>query len=126
MGMGTYRVLSNLDAREREFYQEALKRSRKNVPWAEFEEFAFGMGSPLYTHRTSHIDVLGDPLYQALKRMCLDLGVKQGLIAVEKRKQSKTDVQRRSQSGSRQATNQRNSSENRKLAASDSLAGSHS
>lgn len=124
--MGIYSVPSNLDARERKFYQEAQKRFRKNVPWAEFEEFAFGMGSPLYAHRTSHLDVVDDPLFQTLKHMWLDLGVKQGLIAEEKGKQSKSHVQRRSQSRSRQATNQRNSSENRKLAASDSLASSHS
>jgi hypothetical protein len=120
-----YRIPPNLDARGREFYREALKRFHNNVTWAEFEEFAFGMGSSLYKHRTSHLDVVEDPLYRVLTDMWLDLGVKQGLIAEKKGRHSKS-VQRRSQSGGRQATNQRNSPENSKLAPSDSLAGSHS
>lgn len=119
-------ALSNLNAREHEFYQEAVKRFHNNVPWSEFEEFAFGMGSPLYANRISHLEVLDEPLYEALTNMWLDLGVKQGLIAEDRAKRGETRVQRRAQGRSRETSNRRNGKKNNKLAAANSFVASHS
>ena len=123
---GTTVGLANLDAQRQEFYKKALANFRKNVSWSDFEDFAFGMGSPLYAHRTSHLEVLGDPLYEALTDMWLELGVKQGLIASEESKENRTRAQRGSQGRSRQAEDERNATEDRKLAPSHSFARSHS
>ncbi len=123
---GTSVELSSLDTKQQAFYKEALANFRRKVSWADFEEFAFGMGSPLYAHRTSHLEVLSDPLYEVLTDMWLELGVKQGLIAPEQSKEKRTRAQRGSQSGSRQAAHERNAKEDSKLAASHSFAHSHS
>jgi hypothetical protein len=117
--------LSSLDAQRQEFYKKAHANFRKNVSWADFEDFAFGMGSPLYAQRTSHLEVLSDPLYEALTDMWLELGVRQGLIASEQSKEKRTRAQRGSQDRSRQAADQRNATEDSKLAASHSFARSH-
>jgi hypothetical protein len=58
-----------------------VKKYRANLDWFEFEDFAFGMRSPLFARTRSHLDVLQHPLYVALKEMWLDLGEKQGQVA---------------------------------------------
>lgn len=72
---------------ERAFYQLALKRYRADTNWLAFEDFAFGMKSPIYQRQRSHLDVLQHPLYLALREMWLDLGIKQGMIAPAKKKE---------------------------------------
>src|ERR1041385_5403319 len=71
-----------LTADERAFLQHARRKFEEGVDWLEFEDFAFGSRSPLYAPARSHQDVLQHPLYVALKEMWLDLGVRQGRIAV--------------------------------------------
>src|SRR5437868_15122084 len=73
-----------LSPEERDFLRQAEKKYRSNANWFEFEDFAFGMKSPLFSSHRSHIDVLRHPLYLALKEMWLDLGVKQGLVSPTK------------------------------------------
>jgi hypothetical protein len=73
--------LSRLTDDEKEFYGEALKRFHRNVNWLAFDEFAFGMTSPIYRGRNSHRQVLKNPLFLALKDMSLQLGVQQGMIS---------------------------------------------
>lgn len=65
---------------EKSFLHRAQRKFRENADWLEFEEFAFGSRSPLYSKTRSHQDVLQHPLYLALKEMWLDLGVNQGRI----------------------------------------------
>jgi hypothetical protein len=72
--------LDDLTAEEKKFYRQAIKRFRENTNWFSFDEFAFGMRSPIYNRRRSHIEVLESALYLALKDMSLQLGVQQGLI----------------------------------------------
>lgn len=119
-------VLSKLDAQQQKFYRDALEKFRGNVPWSEFWNFAFGMKSPLYSHRTSHLDVLRDPLYEALTDMWLELGVRQGLVAETQPSERRAHAQRRSKARGRQTANRRDSAENSKLAPAHSLTGTHS
>jgi len=72
--------LDDLTLEEKKFYRQALKKFQENTNWLSFDEFAFGMRSPIYKGRRSHIDVLKSELYLALKDMSLQLGVQQGLI----------------------------------------------
>ncbi len=123
---GTNVVLSNLDGQQERFYREALEKFRGNISWSEFWNFAFGSGSTLYAHRTSHLEVLRDPLYEALTDMWLELGVKQGLVASDRTKERRPHAQRRTKSRSRKAANRRNPQENSKLAAAHPLTGTHS
>jgi len=76
--------LDSLTAEEKKFYKQAIKRFRENTKWLSFDEFAFGMRSPIYNGRRSHIEVLENPLYLALKDISLQLGVQQGLIRRKK------------------------------------------
>jgi hypothetical protein len=73
--------LATLSDEERAFYLEAVKRFKLGVPWVEFDEFAFGLRSPIFSKRRSHGDVLKHPLFLALKDMSIRLGISQGLIA---------------------------------------------
>lgn len=66
---------------EREFYSESLKKFYQNTNWLAFDDFAFGMQSPIYHSKRSHLEVLKSSLYLALKDMSLQLGVQQGMIA---------------------------------------------
>jgi hypothetical protein len=70
-----------LTAEERTFLARASDKYHANVNWLEFEEFAFGMRSPIYAKKQSHPNVVEHPLYVALKGLWLDLGVRQGRIA---------------------------------------------
>jgi hypothetical protein len=71
----------SLTAEEQAFLKRARGKYRDNADWLEFEEFAFGSRSPIFASTRSHRDVLQHPLYEALKEMWLDLGVRQGRIA---------------------------------------------
>ena len=73
--------LSRLTEAEKTFFSQAQNKVQNNVNWLSFDEFAFGMRSPIYSGRKSHLDVLKSPLYLALKDMSLQLGVQQGKIA---------------------------------------------
>jgi hypothetical protein len=77
----TAEVADALTPDERRFLRLAAQRHRANDDWFEFESFAFGMHSPLFRRRRSHLDVLQHPLYVALKEMWIDLGRKQGFVA---------------------------------------------
>lgn len=81
--------LGGLTSEEKKFYRQALKRFQENTRWLAFDEFAFGMGSPIYIRQRSHMDVLKSALYLALKDMSLQLGVQQGLVARTKRSEKK-------------------------------------
>jgi hypothetical protein len=72
--------LDKLTPEEKRFYRQALKKFQENTKWMAFDDFAFGMSSPIYKRKRSHIDVLKSALYLALKDMSLQLGVQQGLI----------------------------------------------
>ena len=81
--------LDGLTPEEKKFYRQALKKFQENAKWFSFDEFAFGMRSPLYGRRKSHLDVLKSGLYLALKDMSLQLGVQQGLIARTKKSEKR-------------------------------------
>ena len=70
-----------LTAEERAFLQRAREKFEANIDWFAFEEFAFGMRSPIFAKQRSHPNVVEHPLYTALKSMWLDLGVRQGRVA---------------------------------------------
>ncbi len=65
---------------ETAFLSRARKKFEQNADWLEFEDFAFGSRSPLYSKQRSHKAVLTHPLYVALKDMWLQLGVRQGKV----------------------------------------------
>ena len=65
---------------ETAFLATARKKFQQNANWFEFEDFAFGSRSPLYSKTRSHKDVLTHPLYVELKDMWLELGVRQGRV----------------------------------------------
>ena len=81
--------LDDLTPEEKKFYKQAIKRFRENTSWLAFDEFAFGMRSPIYNGRRSHIEVLESGLYLALKDMSLQLGVQQRLIKRTKKVEKK-------------------------------------
>jgi hypothetical protein len=89
----------DLTPEERAFLHRARARFLENTDWLEFEDFAFGGRSPLYSRSRSHQDVLSHPLYLALKDMWLDLGVRQGRISTLKGE--KSDAARRKTHGRR-------------------------
>ena len=67
-------------AEEESFLHRARAKFAESADWFEFEEFAFGSRSPLYSKTRSQRDVLTHPLYIALKEMWLELGVRQGRV----------------------------------------------
>lgn len=113
--------LSHLTVEEKTFYEEALRRFRQNVDWLDFDEFAFGMGSPIYARHRSHLDVVKQPLYLALRDMWLQLGAQQGMV----RSEEKNAKGRKARRG-RQAIHKWNTQEERHLAAPHSRAHSRS
>jgi hypothetical protein len=66
---------------EQQFLARAEARFAEGADWLEFEDFAFGPRSPLFSRTRSQQDVLKHPLYLALREMWLELGVRQGRIA---------------------------------------------
>lgn len=69
-----------MTSEENAFLARARAKFAGNADWFEFEDFAFGSRSPLYSKSRSHQDVLAHPLYIALKDMWLELGVRQGRV----------------------------------------------
>jgi len=82
--------LETLSEKERKFYDAALEKYHKNTNWVEFDDFAFGMKSPIYENKHSHLEVLKDSLYLTLKELSMELGVRQGFIAYRNKKLNKT------------------------------------
>ena len=81
--MGSRAVLSrdtSLTSEEQAFLSRARERFKENMDWLQFEDFAFGHRSPLFARDRSQQSILAHPLYQALKEMWLELGVRQGRI----------------------------------------------
>jgi hypothetical protein len=113
--------LDTLTNAERAFYQLAVRRYRADTDWFTFEDFAFGMKSPIYERQRSHLDVLQHPLYLALREMWLDLGVKQGMIAQAERGE-KRNAPRRRKARSGKAIQESHSTKARHVAAADSSA----
>lgn len=72
--------MAHLTPEEDAFLGRARKKFEQNADWFDFEDFAFGSRSPLYSRTRSHRDVLTHPLYIALKDMWLELGVRQGKV----------------------------------------------
>lgn len=108
--------LSILNQEEQSFYRAAKERFDNQIAWFDFDDFAFGMGSPLYRGRASHHEVLQNPLYVALKDMWLELGVRQGRVRAGTGKVF-TDASGRTQGGSGKATQERNRTKTRDAAA---------
>ncbi len=109
-----------LSPEERDFLRQAEKKYRSNTNWFEFEDFAFGMRSPLFSRQRSHLDVLRHPLYLALKDMWLDLGVRQGLVSASKHEEE--HLARRKAAGGGASRQKRNRTKKRDLEAADSPA----
>jgi hypothetical protein len=86
---GTRINLDDLTAEDKKFYKQAIKKFRENTNWLSFDEFAFGIRSPIYNGRRSHLEVLRSTLYLVLKDMSLQLGVQQGLIKRTKKVEKK-------------------------------------
>ena len=76
-------VCGSMTTEEQVFLDRAQRKYRRNVGWFEFEDFAFGMRSPLFSKTRSHRNVLENPLYIVLRDMWLQLGVQQGFISPE-------------------------------------------
>lgn len=89
-----------LTREETNFLDRARSLFRGNADWLEFEDFAFGPRSPLFSRERSHRDVLAHPLYLALKEMWLELGVRQGRVSVGRNAEG-TDAPRRKTRGRR-------------------------
>lgn len=112
--------LDHLTAEEKRFYEDALERFRRNAHWLEFDEFAFGMGSPIYAGEKSRSAVIKKPLYLALKDMWLQLGVQQEMIRDVARDEKESLNERRETRGRGKTSNQRDSTRSRDLALADS------
>ncbi len=56
--------LDGLTPEEKRFYRQARQRFQEQASWLAFDEFAFGMRSPIYHRQRSHIPVLKSPLYR--------------------------------------------------------------
>jgi hypothetical protein len=108
--------LSGLAESQVEFYLKALEKFRENTSWLAFDAFAFGGLSPLYSGRKSHLEVLKDPLYLALKDMCLQLGVQQGMIRRAQKEEKQPLGARGKTKGGREASEKHNRAEDRHLA----------
>ncbi len=81
--------LSKLTENEKAFYERAAKAFRRNMEWFSFDQFVFSPRSPIYGRHRSHLEVLRDPLYLALRDMWVELGVRQGMVAPSKSKSSR-------------------------------------
>jgi|SRR5450830_670721 hypothetical protein len=107
--------LSTLNESERIFYRRALRKFMQDTPWLAFDSFVFGMMSPLYRGRTSHLEVLRSPLYLVLKNMSLQLGVQQGMIT-RKAREEKGTSERGQETGGRPAKKAHDRAKDRELA----------
>ena len=77
--------LGALSSEESLFWREAQSRFKRNENWINFENFAFGLKSPIYRRMNRQIKLRDFPLFQALKDMHLHLGVQQGAIYEEQK-----------------------------------------
>lgn len=82
-----------LTPEEQQFLSRAQAKFADGLDWLEFENFAFGPRSPLFSRTRSQQDVVKHPLYVALRDMWLELGVRQGRIAAAR--EGKSNAARR-------------------------------
>jgi hypothetical protein len=75
--------LGSLDDEKKRFFRVAQAQFSSNANWFEFEQLVFSYTSPVFHRSRNRADVLSDPLYHALKDMWLQLGIKQGFVAVK-------------------------------------------
>ncbi len=76
-----YKNEAGLNEEERAYLKRGRAMFAQNADWLEFESFAFGMRSPVFSKTRTHRKILENPLYLALRDMWLQLGVQQGRIA---------------------------------------------
>jgi hypothetical protein len=74
----------DLNPEERAYLKRGRAMFAKNTDWFEFESFAFGMRSPVFSKTRTHRKIRENPLFLALQDMWLQLAVQQGRIAPEK------------------------------------------
>lgn len=72
--------LRSLTEQEKKFWQHAKERFEANIKWIDFEELVFGTASPIYENCVSHLEVMETPLYLALEKLWIELGIRQGHI----------------------------------------------
>ncbi len=108
--------LRELTEEERRFYERAGREFKRGVYWLEFEELAFGAGSPIYKGKKSDLDVTKQPLYRALEDMWLELGIRQGEVSAERTE--KRRGKRRKEKRGGKAANRRNGEKDVRVAAS--------
>ena len=77
--------VTGLNEAESKFLKRARKMFAENTDWIEFENFAFGWGSPVFSKPRTHKNILEHPLYIALRDMWLELGVRQGMVKDDSR-----------------------------------------
>ncbi|MEA2463493.1 MAG: hypothetical protein QOJ98_1240 [Acidobacteriota bacterium] len=97
MRRATLRKDDGLTPEEQHFLTRAQAKFAESMNWLEFEDFAFGPRSPLFSRTRSQQDVLKHPLYTALREMWLELGVQQGRVAAPAKGES--DAARRKTRG---------------------------
>lgn len=85
----------SLTAEEQAFLARARSKFNENTDWFQFEDFAFGMRSPLFSKTRSHRNLRENPLYIALRDMWLQLGVQQGRIAAPAKGKGKHATRRK-------------------------------
>ena len=112
--------MGHLTAEERRFYDDAIERFRRHAHWLDFDEFAFGMRSPIYAGERSRLAVIKKPLYLALKDMWLQLGAQQGMVRDVTQEGKGSLSQRRQTRGRGKTSNRRDSERNGDLAPADS------
>ncbi len=98
--------LNGLGENEKRFFTLAQERFRAKASWFAFDEFAFGMNSPVYARNGARGEVIRHPLYLALEDMWIELGIAQGRIAASGSGEGSGHGTRRKEAGSRQATHQ--------------------
>ncbi|MGH9557001.1 MAG: hypothetical protein ACRD2Y_14375 [Terriglobales bacterium] len=117
--------LGGLAESEKRFFALAQERFRAKADWLAFDEFAFGMNSPVYARNGARTVVISNPLYLALEDMWIELGVAQGRIGASGREEGSGSGTRRKETGSRQTALGRDATRTRRLASAHSPARSH-
>ena len=97
--------LGDLSQERRAFYRLALEKFHENVSWFDFERFAFAFASPIFRQSHSRKDVLGTPLYLAIKDMWLQLGINQGFVAPSKERTSGPPAEKSGATGAYRTAN---------------------
>ena len=70
----------DLNELEERFYLQAVEKFKQNLPWNEFDEFAFGPLSPIYNNERKSLEVMKNPLYGVLEDMWIQLGIQQSCV----------------------------------------------